>query len=140
MQRKEAASLASEADFALTLRDLRRAEGLFVKVVELCPDTGEYWINLGAVRMRLGSRETAQKAYESALDAYKQAAKREPKDAAPVLQQVYVLALLGRVDDARKLIEKTQKNYPDDRAVRTFVQEHHFDRLLADPGFKEISL
>jgi Flp pilus assembly protein TadD len=140
LQRKEAATLASEAEFAMSIRDLARAEETLAKMVTLCPDTGDYWINLGSVRMRLGKRESAKSAYESALDVYKQAAKLEAKEGTLVLQQIYVLALLGKTEDAKKLLEKTQKKLPDDRAIRAFVQERQFERLLADPGFKEISL
>lgn len=140
LQRKEAASLASEADFAMTLRDLPRTEALLSKVVALCPDTGEYWANLGAVRMRLGDREKAKSAYQSALAAYKDAAKLEPKNTEVILQQVYMLALLGRVDEARKLVEQTQKKFPEDRFIREFVQEKQLDRMLTERTFKEVSL
>ncbi|HEX2853159.1 MAG TPA: tetratricopeptide repeat protein [Opitutaceae bacterium] len=140
LQRKEAETLASEADFAMTLRDLPRTESLLTKVVALCPDNGEYWVNLGAVRMRLGEREKAKTAYQSALAAYKDAAKLEPLNTERILQQVYILALLGRVDEARKLVEQTQKKFPEDRFVREFVQEKQFDRMLAERNFKEVSL
>lgn len=140
LQRKEAAALSSEADFAMSLRDLPRTVALLERIVALCPDDGEHWSNLGSVRMRLGDRDGAKKAYQSALAAHEAAAKLAPKTTEPVLQQVYVLALLGRVDDARKLLEKTQKKFPEDRAVRDFVQAKQLDRLLDERAFKEVSL
>lgn len=140
LQRKEAASLASEAEFAVTLRDLPRAEKLLTKVVALCPDTGEYWVGLGSLRMRLGDRDGAKSAYQSALGAYEDAAKGEKADGTPVLQQIHVLALLGRVDEARKLLEKSEKLHPNDRLIRDFVQERQLDQMLADPTFKGMSL
>jgi Flp pilus assembly protein TadD len=140
LQRKEAASLASEAEFAMTLRDLPRTQALLTKVVELCPDEAEHWSNLGSVRMRLGDRDGAKRAYESALGVYKDLAKREPKNAGACLQQVYMLALLGRVEDARKLVEKTQKKFPEDRDVRSFVESKQLERMLMDPSFKQVSL
>lgn len=140
LQRKEAETLASEADFALTLRDLPRTEALMTKVVALCPDNGQYWGTLGAVRMRLGEREKAKNAYQSGLDAYKEAAKLEPKNTELILHQVYMLALLGRVDDARKLVEQTQKKFPEDLLIREFVQEKQLDGMLAEKTFKEIAL
>lgn len=140
LQRKEAETLASEADFAMTLRDLPRTEALLTKVVALCPDEGEYWTNLGAVRMRLGDREKAKSAYQSALTAYKDASKAEPKNPELILQQVYVLALLGRVDEARKLVEQTQKKMPEDRVIREFVEQKQLDLMLAERTFKEVSL
>jgi Flp pilus assembly protein TadD len=140
LQRKEAASLASEAEFAMTLRDLPRTRALLTKVVALCPDDGQQWANLGAVCMRLGDRAHAKSAYESALRAHKDFARSEPLNTEPILQQVYVLALLGRVDEARKLLEKTRRKFPEDRAVRDFVEDKQLDRLLAAPSFKEVSL
>lgn len=140
LQRKEAASLASEAEFALTLRDMPRAEKLLTKVTALCPDTGEYWVGLGSLRMRLGDRDGAKSAYQAALGAYEDAAKKEKADGEPVLQQVHVLALLGRVDEARKLLEKSEKKFPNDRLIRDFIQERQLDHLLADPNFKGMSL
>lgn len=140
LQRKEAASLASEAEFAMTMRDLPRAEKALTKVVALCPDTGEYWVGLGSLRMRLGDRDGAKSAYQSALSAYEDAAKKEKADGGPVLQQVHVLALLGRVDEARKLLEKSEKKFPNDRLIRDFIQERQLDQMLADPTFKGMSL
>ena len=104
LQRKEAASLASEAEFAVTVRDLARAEKVLTKATALCPDAGDYWLGLGSIRMRLGNREGAKQAYQSAFDAYGDDAKQEKADGTPGLQQVHVLALLGRVDEARKLL------------------------------------
>jgi tetratricopeptide (TPR) repeat protein len=138
--RKEAANLVSEAQFAVTLRDFARAEPLFSQATKLCPDTGDYWINLGVTRRRLGNKSGAKTAYEGALNAYKEAQDVNPKVSEPHLQQVYVLALLGRVDDARKLLLKVQQKFPDDRIVRSFVENKQLDRIVGDAGFKEISL
>ena len=138
LQRKEAATLVSEAQFALQIRDFARAEGLYAKAAALCPDSGDYWVALGQTRVRLGQRDPARAAYKSALDCYHDSA-----DAAstsePWLQQVYVLALLGRLDDARAMIAKTQKKFPDDRAVRSFVENGQLEKMVADPRFKEIA-
>jgi predicted Zn-dependent protease len=88
LQRKEAAHLASEADFAITLRDFPRAEGLLARVVELCPDTGPYWVSLGSVQLRLGQRSKAKASYQGALRALENAAKDNPDDPAAWLAQV----------------------------------------------------
>lgn len=148
LQRKEAASVVSEAQFALQLKDLARAEGLLAKAAELCPDTGKYWVDLGSVRVRLGKKEAARTAYEGALKAYEADAaktKEETKDrvggeAGPALQQIYVLALLGRVDEARAVLAKAYKQFPENRAVRSFVEQKQIDKMIADPSFKLIAL
>src|SRR4051812_26980247 len=131
LQRKEAATLASEAEFAVSVRDLPRAEKLLTKVVDLCPDNGDFWIWLGSLRMRSGDRQGAKRAYESGRAAFEDAAKLNPKDSKFVLNQIRVLALLGRVPEARKLIEKMQKQYPADRAVQAFVREREFEEMIA---------
>ena len=140
LERKQAANLASEAQFAITLRDYARAEPLFAQAAELCPDDGQYWVNLGVARVRLGNKSGAKSAYEKALAAYRDAAKEEPEASDPVLQEIYVLTLLGRPEDARKRLDRLVNDRPNDRAVRAFSQDKQLDRILADPTFKEITL
>jgi len=140
LQRKEAASLVSEAQFALQLKDYARAEGLLTKAAALAPDTGKYWVDLGAMRVRLGQKDAARKAYETGVKVYEEAAKAEPKDAKPVLQQIYVLGLLGKVDAARAVLAKGQKLFPEDRAMRAFAEGKQIEKMIADPRFKEIAL
>lgn len=139
LQRKEAAHLVSEAQFALTLRDLPRAEGLLAKATAVCPDMGDSWISLGSVRMRLGQRDAARTAYKRALAVLEEAAANNKADPEPVLQQVTVLALLGRVPEARALAEKLSSRFPASRSVRMYVEGKNLERLLADPQFKEVA-
>jgi len=140
LQRKQAANLVSEAQFAVSLRDFARAEPLLTQAVELCPDEPNFAVALGSARVRLNDKSGAKQAYETALKAFEAAQAKDAKDPELLLQQAYVLALLGRADDARALLEKTAKKYPDNRAVRAFVDSKQLDRLLADPGFKAIAL
>jgi tetratricopeptide (TPR) repeat protein len=140
LQRKEAANIASEAQFAFTLRNYARAEPLLIKATALCPDTPEYWQSLGVVRRRLDNRAGAKQAYEQMRDAARDQYKADDKKTEALLQQVYALALLGRADDARSLLEKAQKNHPDDRALGAFADGKQLDRILANPAFKDIAL
>ncbi|PTX90752.1 tetratricopeptide repeat protein [Opitutus sp. ER46] len=140
LQRKQATQLVSEAQFAATLRDFARAEGLLAQAVELCPDEGDTWVNLGSARLRLNQRDGAKAAYKSALEAFKAAAKKDKTDPAPALQQVYVLALLGQIDDARALLEKLPARYEGNREVKAFIEEKRLDEILANPRFKQSAL
>jgi tetratricopeptide (TPR) repeat protein len=142
LERKQAALLASEAQFAMNLRNWAEAEAALAKVVEKVPDTGAYWVSLGAMRIRLGKRGEAKSAYEGALRAFEaEAQAKETKaDPEPWLQQVYVLGLLGRTDAARTMLDKTAKQFPDHRNVKLFVEGKQFDQMLADPRFKEMAL
>jgi len=140
LQRKEAAHLASEAKFALTVRQYERAEEALAKAVKLDPTEGTLWINLGAARMKLGKRDAAKEAYRGALSAYEALAKEQKTEAEPWLRQAYVLALLGREKDGRTLLEKAAKQFPADRTVKAFIEGKQFDRMMAEPGFKEMAL
>ncbi len=139
-ERKEAAHLASEAQFALSLKDYARTEGLLAKATELTPDAGPLWISLGSARMRQGKKEAAKTAYLGALKAYELELAEKPEHAESWLKKVYVLALLGRQDEARSFLEKTAKKFPETRNVRQFIDGKQFDRMLADPIFKDIAL
>jgi len=141
VQRKEAASLASEAQFALSVRDVARAETLLLKATELCPDTGDYWLELGRCRAKRGNRGAAKDAYKSALKDFVRDEGRNAQNRAPaILRQVYVLALLGNTEDARSLLAMALKELPDSRELRGFVEAKQLDKLLASPAFKEIAL
>ena len=140
LQRKEAANLVSEAQFAMSIRDFARAESLLAKATALEFDNGNYWVSLGSMRVRLGQRPAAKAAYESALHAFEDAYKLKPTVAQPYLQQVYALALLGRADDARALLVKIEKAHGSDPAVRAFVQGRQLESMLSSQMFKEVAL
>jgi tetratricopeptide (TPR) repeat protein len=140
LQRKEAANLASEAQFALTLRDYARAEPLLAKATELNPDAPELWQSLGVVRRKQGNKGGAKDAYKQMLDAAKARYKADNKKTDALFQQIYALALLGRADDARALLAKAQQNHPDDRAINAFADGKQLDRILEDPAFKDLAI
>jgi Flp pilus assembly protein TadD len=140
LERKEASLLVSEAQFAMSLRNWAEAETALAKAVEKTPDNPTLWVSLGAMRVRLGKRSEAKSAYESALKTFEAEAKEDKTDPEPWLQQVYVLALLGRTDAGRAMLDKTAKQFPDHRNVKMFVEGKQFDQMLADPKFKEAAL
>jgi tetratricopeptide (TPR) repeat protein len=139
LQRKEAAHLQSEAEFAISLRDLPRAEDLYAKATATCPDDSDLWISLGACRRKQNNLEGARKAYESALKASKDAYRADSKDPAPVFQQIYVLTLLGRIDDAKALADKAQQDHGNDPRARNFSRDA-IDRMLTNETFKGLAL
>jgi tetratricopeptide (TPR) repeat protein len=139
LQRKAAANLESEAQFAVTLRDYARAEQLYAQAAGLCPDNPSYWVNLGICRRRLDQRAGAKQAYEAALGAYRDAYARDAKDPQPLIEQIYVLALLGRQDDARAVLQKVRAAHGNEPGVGNFTNQT-LDQMLADPGFRETAL
>jgi Tfp pilus assembly protein PilF len=140
LERKQAEHIVSEAQFAMTVKDYARAAGLFDQASKLCPDTGQYWVGLGSTRLRLGDRDGARGAYKQALKAFEAMERTKKSDPESALQQVYVLALLGRGDDAHALQAKLATRYPNDPSIHGFVEGKQLDRLLADPQFKASSL
>lgn len=140
LQRKEAASLVSEAEFAMNLRDYARAEPLFQKATELCPDDGGYWLGLGINRRRLANMKGAKDAYEKASSAFREAYEADRTESESLLKAVYALALLGRIDDATKTLEKARKQDPADSRLRLFAENKQLERLVEEPSFKEIAL
>ena len=139
LQRKEAANIVSEAEFAITLRDWSRAEGLLAKATDLCPDEGDAWMNLGVVRMRLHNPGGARSAYKSALSAYEADSKSDRSNVVPIIRRAYVLVILGRISEARSIIDEAHSLHPDDRRLRTFVESKGLDKIIADPGIKEVT-
>ncbi|MFY9923624.1 MAG: hypothetical protein WAK51_04010 [Opitutaceae bacterium] len=139
IDRLEAANMVSEAEFAVTIHDWARAEGLYAKATERCPDQADTWVNLGIVRMRLHDPRGARSAYKSALGAYEDDSRREPTNSMPVIRRAYVLVLLGRADEARSLVERARSDNPEDRRLRSFIEHDELTKMLADPSVKEIS-
>ena len=139
LQRKQAAAFESEAEFALHMKDLARAESLYLKAAELCPDNADYWLSVGVCRRKLDNRPGAKAAYESALDAYQAAYRLNAQDPQPLLQQIYLLTLLNRVDEARATLEKARKAHESDSRLRNFTNQT-IDRMIADESFKSLKL
>jgi tetratricopeptide (TPR) repeat protein len=139
LEREEAANMVSEADFATTIREWSRAEGLYSQAVALCPDAADTWVSLGIARMRLGDHGGARQAFKSAVSAYRDDSEEHPSHSQSVLRRAYVLVLLGRADEARSVVGKAHEKYPDDRLLSEFIDNGTLDKLVADPALKDIS-
>ena len=139
LQRKQAASLVSEADFAVTMKDLPRAEALYRQALELGPDVPLHWQNLGIIQRKQGNLKGARAAYEQALalhsDEYKAGKKPES-----LVQQVWLLSLLGRNAEADKLIRRAQADHPNDPIIRQLADPKKLDAMRHSPDFLAIAL
>lgn len=131
--------LASEAQFAINVRDWARAEGLLAKTVQLVPDA-DYWMALGSSRVRLGNKAGATEAYQKSLRAFADEAAVDEKRVEPWLGQITVLALLGKTDASRALVTKALKRFPNDTRLKSLSDPKQFEAMLNDPGFKENAL
>jgi Flp pilus assembly protein TadD len=139
LERDEAASDVSEAEFDVTMKDWGSADALYAKATALCPDQGETWVRLAIVRVHLHNSDGARDAYKSALSAFEDDFKLDPANSASLIRGATVLVILGRADEARSLIDKAYAKNPDDHRLRNFVEMKGVDRIVADPGLKEVT-
>jgi Flp pilus assembly protein TadD len=128
----EAEGHASEAAFAAQVRDYARAEASMAKAIALRDDLPEWWFSIGLVRNRLGKKDEARTAYRRAL-ALHEDRYDETEATSEIISQIYVLLVLNRESDARKLLEKATRKHPDDSRLADFNRAQGIDRLLADP-------
>jgi tetratricopeptide (TPR) repeat protein len=135
----EAASLLSEAQFAMQIREFPRAEELIDRALKLRDDVPEYWVSLGMARRRQDNKSGARKAYEQALEMHSDLYK---KDKAPeqLVQQSFVLALLGKNDDALKLLQKGLKDHPDSAVIKKMADPRGLPRTFQSADFKALAL
>ena len=105
-----AATAANAGDFAL-------AQSNAARVTELEPSFAEAWVAYGMASVRLGQVEQAKVAYERGLALHQARHRNDPEDANQVLQQIFVLSLLGRSDEAQALLKQAQTEYPYDEQL-----------------------
>ncbi len=139
LQRKEAANLVSEAEFAIAIRDFPRAEGLMRQATELCPDEGGYWLTLGTLIRKSGHKSETKASYENALETYVDAYKAKPENGRLLMRQMYTHALLGDYDAARAVLKKARVAHPKDPEVMGYNEES-FEKMIIDPAFKELAI
>ncbi len=135
----EAASLMSEAQFAMQIREFSRAEELIQRTIKLQDDVPEYWVSLGMALRKQDKNEGAGKAYQKALglhaDRYEQ--NKSPEELA---QQAFVLGLLGRTNDAIKLLDKGLKEFPDSPVMKKMADPRGLPRTFQTAEFKALML
>jgi tetratricopeptide (TPR) repeat protein len=139
---REAELLAAEAAFALNLRDWPRAEQTLGRATELDPGRADLWLSLGSTRVRAGRTNEARSAYLQALRGFERAADASAAktDPGPILQQIHVLALLGRLPEARSLAAELPRRFAGHPRVRAFTEAGGLEQVIADPAFREVAL
>lgn len=133
----EAASLLSEAQFAMQIREFSRAEELIQRALKLREDLPEYWVSLGMARRRQDNTSGARKAYERALEMHRDRYD-ENKKPEELSQQAFVLALLGKTEDALKLLAKGLEDHPDSAVMKKMADPRGLPRTFKTAEFKEL--
>ena len=135
----EAATFANEAQFAMTIREFSRAEELFQRAVKIHEDKPEYWVALGMARRKQENKDGARKAYKEALSIHV-ARYKEEKKPEELAQQAFVTALLGKTDDALKLLEKGLQDHPDSALLKKMADPRGLPRTFKSEDFKNLSV
>lgn len=135
----EAAMLASEAQFAMQIREFNRAEELLQRALKLREDMPEYWVTLGMARRKQDNKDGARKAYKTALglhtDRYNEGHKPEE-----LAQQAFVLALLGRGEEALALLNQGLKDHPNHPVMQKMADPRGLPRTFKTEEFKSLAL
>ena len=109
--------LASESATALNSKDYAKAQALTKQATDIDPKFAEAWVVYGVASLRLGQADQARAAYEQALSIYQNRHLQNPSDANQVAQQILVLSLLGRSDEAAALLKQAEAEYPKDEQI-----------------------
>lgn len=135
----EAAMLISEAQFASSIREYPRAEELIERAIKLRDDVPEYWVTLGMTRRKQDNKDGARKAYEKALGLHKSRYKAD-KTPEELGQQAFVLALLGRTEEALKVLAQGIKDHPDDATMKKMADPRGLPATFKNAKFKELAI
>jgi eukaryotic-like serine/threonine-protein kinase len=95
------------AELDLDYRDPTDAERIYETLIEGSPTSIDY-VNLGTARVLLHR-------YKEAIDAFSQALKRNPRDAATKLNLADAKLALGQKEEAKALYEQVRGQWEDDR-------------------------
>lgn len=135
--RAQAAKLAADAEMQNLLRDYAGAEKMLAQAVELDPEVINYWWGLGVNRALAGDMSGAKKAYKRELELCEKAAKKKKDDIEVQISALRPLVVLGRADDARKLLEKLGRDYPDSLRVKQIIANKPVDQMLENPKIQQ---
>ena len=133
----KAENFVSEAQFSMQIREYARAEELFQKAIAVRGDYPEYWVALGMARRDQDNTGGARKAYKKALDLFEDRYDRDKNDE-DLGQEAWVLALLGRTDDAVALLNKSLKKHPDSAYLRKMADPNGLPHTFQTDDFKAL--
>ena len=139
LEQAQAVQAAGEAGRANFVGNYAAAEKAFARATSLNPNNADYWYNLGIARVRIKDKPGAKSAFKSVISVCEDAFKKDPKNPAWLTKQIPPLLMLGRADEARSLVDKAAKLFPNDPNVRAFKEQKLIDQLLNDPLLKAFS-
>ena len=115
--------LASESAAAFNAKDYVKAQTLAAKATGIDPQFAEAWVGYGMASVRLGQTDNARQAYERALALHQARHRQNPSDANQVVQQIFLLTLLGRPAEAETLLKQARADYPNDQTIAKLAKD-----------------
>jgi len=109
--------LASESAAAYNAKEFAKAQTLAAQATSTDPQFAEAWVAYGMASVRLGQTDLARQAYERALALHQARHRQNPSDANQVVQQIFLLILLGKPAEAETLLKQARAAYPNDQTI-----------------------
>ena len=110
--------LASDGATAFNAKDYTKAQTLARQATSIDPKFAEAWVSYGMASVRLGETDQARAAYEQALSLHQARHLQNPSDTNQVIQQIFLLTLLGRQAEAETLLKQAQTDYSSDQQIK----------------------
>jgi Flp pilus assembly protein TadD len=128
--------LASESAAAYNAKDFAKAQALAAEATSTDPQFAEAWVGYGMASVRLGQTDLARQAYERALALHQTRHRQNPSDANQVVQQIFLLKLLGKPAEAETLLKQARAVYPNDQTIAKLAG----DSAALSQGWQSISV
>ena len=96
--------------YSLAIQDLKAAHGYFEKAVDRFP---ELWQTLGLIETQTGRTVSAVTSFQRSTEYFQKRLDENPSDDRTRINYADVLMKLGRLDEARVLLERGQRLNPD---------------------------
>jgi len=120
---ESAQDLANRANKHFQQSEYSQALKLVIQATDLKPDFAEAWVFKGMTEVKLGLPEDARKSYEWALKEHKNRFETSSDSPHEALQQIHVLALLGREHEAQQLSNQIREQFPSSQEVKLISVE-----------------
>ena len=140
LERKEAANVVSEADFAVNLRDWPRAEGLYVEGRRALPRPGGDLGEPGHSQDEDAQpRRRAVRVQVGAHGLFRRLRPRLHRFHGCPQEGLRAGASSVARTRPRSSWRKAYTKLPEDRRLRNFIEGKGLDKMIEDPSTKEIS-
>lgn len=133
--------LKIEAEYALgaRVREYARSEEFVRNALKLNDEDPDLWVMLGRALRKQEKKDDARKAYKRAVElrAERYEVNKKPEELG---QQAFALGLLGKTDEAMKLLEKGLKDHPDSELLKQIVDPRGLPAMFKRQEFKDLSV